>query len=85
MFFVMEMACFAPSLRPLIHFTVGFQRHSETALVHGMREEIAQDLVENPLTHRVLAAGQDDGVRTAAVVFNVDVGEEPARIAVGWL
>lgn len=76
------MSCF--SIR-VLHHAVSIHSHGGAALVHGMGEEIAHDLVVNPLAYRILAAGHDDGVRTTAVVFHVDVGDEAARVAVGRL
>ena len=66
----------------LIHDAVGIHRHRSTDLVDRVGKQVTHHIIVNPLAHRVLAAGHDDGVRALALVLHVDVGDEPSRVAI---
>ncbi len=66
-----------------LHHAVRVHRHGGAAWIDWMCEEIAHHIIVEPLPDDVLAAGNHDGVGTAAVVFHVAVGDETARVAIG--
>lgn len=69
----------------LIHLAIRIHRHCGATLIDGMSEEVAKDLIIHPLADEILAAGHDDGVGTTGVVFHIDVRDEAACVAIGWL
>ena len=72
------------ALRLLIHLAGGIDRHGGVALIHGMGEEVVEDLVGDSLAHRFLSAN-NDGTGAARIVLHVDGGDQAAVLPWGSL